>query len=103
MRPGRQLPAESTRMPEVDDIVSIAGGLSHYVALRADGTVVSWGNDNHGQATPPANLGPISAVAGRANWLNIAVKRDGQLELWGYTGPLFALPPSDLVLRVPAW
>ncbi|AKQ63631.1 regulator of chromosome condensation, RCC1 [Myxococcus hansupus] len=98
-----ELPPQSTRMPEVDDVVAIAGGLSHYVALRADGTVVSWGNDNHGQATPPANLGPISAVAGRANWLNIAIRRDGHLELWGYTGPLFALPPFDLVLRVPAW
>ncbi len=97
-----ELPAQATPMPEVDDIVSIAGGLSHYVALRADGTVVAWGNDNHGQATPPASHGPISVVSGRANWLNIAIRNDGRLELWGYTGPLFALPPFDLVLRVPA-
>jgi len=35
---------------------SIAGGYSHSLALKDDGTVVAWGLDNYGQSSVPSGL-----------------------------------------------
>ena len=35
------------------NVVAIAGGGGHSLALRADGTVVAWGNNYFGQSTVP--------------------------------------------------
>ena len=37
------------------------GAVSHGISLlRADGTVLVWGLDNYGQASPPAGLKPVT-------------------------------------------
>jgi len=42
--------------PESINAESIAAGDWHGLALKNDGTVVGWGNNDHGQATPPESL-----------------------------------------------
>ena len=35
------------------DVVAVAAGVHHSLALQGDGTVVAWGDDRSGQATVP--------------------------------------------------
>ena len=46
------------------------------VALRADGTVVTWGNGSHGLASPPDDLTDAVAVAAGGAHI-VALRRDG--------------------------
>jgi hypothetical protein len=39
------------------------GGLAHTVALKSDGTVITWGNNDYGQTNVPAGLGGVTAIA----------------------------------------
>jgi multidrug efflux system membrane fusion protein len=45
------------------NVVAIAGGLEHSLALRADGSAVAWGNNSNGQGAVPAGLSNGVAVA----------------------------------------
>jgi hypothetical protein len=76
-------------------VTAIAGGNSHSLALKGDGTVVGWGNDYWGQATPPANLTGVTAVAAGAAH-SLALKGDGTVVAWGenYSGQTSL--PADL-------
>jgi len=71
----------------------IAAGNGHALAVRNDGTMVGWGNDNYGQATGPArinsdrilnreaatNIIALSAGSG----FSLALRRDGTVLGWG--------------------
>jgi hypothetical protein len=57
--PGTQLRVVRILGQPLDNVVAISSGGYHGLALRADGTIVSWGRSNLGQTTPPA------ATAGR--------------------------------------
>ena len=46
------------------NVVAIAGGYFHSLALRADGSVAAWGDNNYGQTTVPAGLSNVVAIAG---------------------------------------
>src|SRR5580765_1144855 len=41
---------------------ALSAGGDHTCAIKADGTVRCWGNNDLGQSTPPADLGPVKAV-----------------------------------------
>lgn len=78
------------------DIVDLGGGREHVIALRSDGTVVTWGSDYHGQlgngATDTSNHSTPVAVAGLAgvvdvddgHYHSIALKSDGTVWAWGF-------------------
>ena len=77
---------------DVPGVVSAAGGWSHIVALKGDGTVVQWDVN-----TPPAAVAGLSnvvAVAAGANH-SVALKADGTVTAWGenYFGEL-EIPPG---------
>ena len=60
----------------------IALGGYHTCALKADGTLSCWGNNDEGQTNVPAGLSNVSAIA--AGLLHTcAVKTDGTLSCWG--------------------
>lgn len=61
---------------------TVACGLAHVVALRADGTVVCWGDNTEGQCTVPGGLNNIIAVAAGDNH-SVALKNDGTIYAWG--------------------
>src|SRR5688500_6193063 len=44
------------------NVLAVAAGDYHYLALKNDGTVVAWGWNEHGQATVPSDLSAVSAI-----------------------------------------
>jgi alpha-tubulin suppressor-like RCC1 family protein len=62
--------------------VKMSVGHMHSVALRADGTTISWGYNDSNQATVPSGLtGVESVAAGGAH--TVALKSDGTVVAWG--------------------
>ena len=63
----------------------VSAGDNHVLVLKADGTVVAWGRNNHGQTNVPAGLsGVVQVSAGYSH--SVAVKSNGTLVGWGYNG-----------------
>jgi alpha-tubulin suppressor-like RCC1 family protein len=95
-------PAE---MDGLSNVVSIASGACHGLALKRNGTVYGWGRNADGEATgvptttsPPATNGLVkmngqvlsNVVAIAANGdvfsgISLALKNDGTVVLWGYS------------------
>lgn len=82
------------QVPGLTDVVSVAAGDAHSLALKSDGTVWAWGINGVGQLgdgtnatrTSPVQVANLSAVesvtAGTSH--NVAVKSDGTVWAWGY-------------------
>lgn len=64
------------------NVVAIAAGAYHSLALKNDGTVVAWGWDNGGQSTVPVGLTGVTKVAGGYGY-SLALKADGTVVAWG--------------------
>ena len=65
-----------------NNIVKVAAGYYHTVALKQDGTVACWGHNDDGQCNTPANLGTVSAIAAGGDH-TVALKQDGTVACWG--------------------
>ena len=63
-------------------IVSLAGGLTHLLGITSNGSVIGWGDNSGGKATPPEGLENVIAVAANAN-CSVAAEEDGALRWWG--------------------
>ena len=90
-------PVPVTGLGAGSGVVAVAGGGSHSLALKSDGSVLAWGNNASGQLgdgsapadkatpVPAAGLGPGSGVvkiaAGAA--FSLALKSDGTVLAWG--------------------
>lgn len=72
--------------PEVvaglSNVVAVAAGGAHSVALKADGTVVAWGGNHHGQLNVPPGLSNVIAISASEDH-TLALKSDGTLAAWG--------------------
>ena len=76
----------------MDDVIQVAAGFYHSLALKKDGSVWSWGNNSEGQlgdGTLENKSRPVkvmddvkSVIAGERN--SFALKRDNSLWAWGY-------------------
>ncbi|HXI73859.1 MAG TPA: hypothetical protein VNN22_26245 [Verrucomicrobiae bacterium] len=79
----------------LSNVVAIAAGSQHSVALKSDGTVVAWGNNAFGQTNVPSGLSNVIAIAlggnESANQV-LAVKADGKLVAWGGSGAQTNVP-----------
>jgi pimeloyl-ACP methyl ester carboxylesterase len=62
--------------------VAVAAGGDHSLALKSDGTVVSWGDNEYGQSTVPTGLSGVVAVAAGGDH-SLALKSDGTVVSWG--------------------
>ena len=61
---------------------AIAAGDGHLVALRTDGSVIAWGDNQFGQTEVPEGLRNVTAIA--AGFRNtIALQADGTVVTWG--------------------
>jgi hypothetical protein len=77
--------AGQTSVPQdaTSDVISVAAGCAHSLALRSDGRVVAWGDNSHGQTNVPAAAkSRVVAIVAGCNH-NIAIKSNGTLVAWG--------------------
>src|SRR6185369_13824214 len=63
-------------------IKAIAAGYNYTLALRDNGTVVSWGYNSDGQTNVPTGLRGVAAIAA-ASRHSVALKSDGTVVAWG--------------------
>jgi hypothetical protein len=64
------------------DIVSIAAGGAHGMALTRRGFVLSWGDNGFRQASVPKGLRNVTQIAGGTNH-SLVIKSDGSVQVWG--------------------
>ena len=79
----------------LNNVVQVAGGGAHSLALKADGTVVAWGRDWNGQINIPTGLKNVVQVAGGASY-SLVLKADGTVVAWGFNGYGQTSIPADL-------
>ncbi len=77
------------------DVVAVALGQRHRLALRANGRITAWGGDSHGQATVPDGLSNVVAIAAGA-YHSLALSADGRVTTWGKSGFREATVPDGL-------
>lgn len=63
------------------NIVAIAAGGDHCLALRSDGTIYAWGLDSGADTTPEGATNLVAIAAGYRH--NLALKADGSILAWG--------------------
>ena len=80
--------------PGLGDVVALAAGYNHSLALRSNGTVVAWGENRNGQTDVPAGLSNVKAIAA-GQYHSLALKNDGSVVGWGLTDYQLS-PPSGL-------
>jgi alpha-tubulin suppressor-like RCC1 family protein len=91
--------AVPVRIDGISGVIAVAAGSEHGLALKKDGTVWVWGNNQYGQlgdndadSDVPIqieNLTGVIAIAASCNH-NLALKQDGTVWSWGwnFTGQL---------------
>lgn len=90
---GTNVPASAT------NVIAIASGYSHALALRDDHTVVAWGYANFPMVVPPPeDLTNAVAIAG-GYWHSLALRSDGTVLGWSQYVPDCgdaSIPPAGL-------
>ena len=86
--------ATITNGADSDSINTIAAGYSHTLALKSDGSLWAWGNNNHGQLgdgtgtnkNTPVRVGTDSSwtAVSAGSEHTIGLKADGSLWTWGF-------------------
>jgi hypothetical protein len=75
--------SEQCRTPEgLSNVVQVAAGAYHSLALQADGTVVAWGDNWSGLTDVPEGLNNVKAVA-CSPLHNLALQSNGTVVAWG--------------------
>jgi hypothetical protein len=60
----------------LSNVVAVATGDYHTIALKNDGRVVTWGFNTAGQCSVPAGLANVIGVAARGNHSMVLVQDD---------------------------
>ena len=79
---GKNDSGQSSVPAGLSNVVAVAGGAAHSLALKSDGTVVAWGDSTYGQANVPAGLSGVVAIAA-GDVHSLALKSDGTVAAWG--------------------
>lgn len=79
----------------LSNVVALAAGSAHVLALQRDGRVVAWGSNTSWQCNVPANLTNAVAIAAGLRH-SLAVRSDGTVSAWGSNFYGATTPPSDL-------
>jgi hypothetical protein len=79
---GNGASGQTTAPSTATNVIAVAAGAAHTVALRGDGTVVAWGNNCCGQTTVPAGLNGVVAVSA-GSYYNLALRVDSTVVSWG--------------------
>jgi alpha-tubulin suppressor-like RCC1 family protein len=90
-----------TNPPPLSNVIAIAAGHYHNLAVLDNGTVTGWGDNTVGKATPPSGLSNVVAVAGGAQH-SLALRNNGRVVAWG-DGTATNVPPGLTdVMRIAA-
>src|SRR5262249_26433651 len=68
----------------LSDVMAIAAGKYHSLALKSDGTVVAWGDNSQNQCAVPPDLSGVVALAG-GGAASLGLQADGTVVAWGST------------------
>ncbi|HXJ58166.1 MAG TPA: hypothetical protein VNU68_16035, partial [Verrucomicrobiae bacterium] len=68
--------------PDLSNVVALAAGEYHSMALRSDGTVRAWGQDINGDLTNTSGLNAIAAIA-TSGYHSLALRSNGTVVAWG--------------------
>lgn len=97
-------PAYNTKVPSsVTNVVALAAGpgAQHALVLRADGTMVDWGNAYYGLTNiPPAARNIVGVAAG--NFFALALRAEGMVVSWG-EGPVVPSNATNIVAIATGW
>jgi alpha-tubulin suppressor-like RCC1 family protein len=89
---------------DLSNVVAVAGGFYHSLALKSDGTVIACGATNsqavlqgigYGQSLVPPGLSNVVAIAG-GGFHSLALKSDGTVIGWGRNDFLESTSPPGL-------
>jgi uncharacterized repeat protein (TIGR03803 family) len=79
----------------LNDVVSLAAGQYHSMALKSNGTVVAWGYNADGETNVPVAATDVAAIA--SGWYhNLALKHGGTVVAWGNNDSGQTTVPSGL-------
>ncbi|MDD5134205.1 MAG: hypothetical protein PHP01_02185 [Phycisphaerae bacterium] len=73
--------SQKTPNAPLTNITKIATGGQYSLALKSDSSIVGWGWNDFGQATPPAGNDFVAIAAGGR--YSLALKSDGTIVGWG--------------------
>jgi hypothetical protein len=79
------LHGQTTIPTGLSDVIEIAAGGHHSLALKGDGTLVAWGCGfpaDYGQCSPPTGLDEVIAIAADGAH-SLALESDGTVTAWG--------------------
>ncbi|MYL09111.1 MAG: hypothetical protein F4015_06450, partial [Acidimicrobiia bacterium] len=77
-------PVESDTVPiQTTESTIVASGWDHSCAIKADGSIVCWGNNGHGQSDAPP--GQYTAID-TGGIYSCAIRIDSTITCWGYNG-----------------
>lgn len=66
----------------LSDVIALASGYYHCLALKVDGTVIGWGSNQFGQINIPAGLSNVVGIAAGERH-SLALTVDGRVVGWG--------------------
>jgi alpha-tubulin suppressor-like RCC1 family protein len=79
----------------LSNVVAIAAGRLHSLALRGDGLVIGWGDNTYGQASPPSGLSDGVAIAA-GGYHSLALRGNSTVVAWGQTNAQQINVPAGL-------
>jgi Regulator of chromosome condensation (RCC1) repeat/von Willebrand factor type A domain/Putative Ig domain/Immunoglobulin domain len=74
--------SQSSVPPNLTNIVEVAAGTFHSLALENNGGVIGWGDDSSGETTFPAGLSNVTAIAA-GDGFSLTLQSDGTFTAWG--------------------
>jgi len=85
------------------NFTAIASGFNYNIALKSDGSIVGWGDNEFGQATPPTG-NDFVAISSSVEY-SLALKSDGSIVGWGQNWYGETHPPAgnDFVAIAAGW
>jgi sugar lactone lactonase YvrE len=85
------------------NLIALAAGGWHSLALRSDGSLAAWGDNGNGQCNVPLGLSDAIAIAG-GGYHSLAIRSSGSVAAWGANdyGQSTVAPAATNVIAIAA-